>query len=404
MLAPLPSSSRRPAWFLPAFALAYVGGVTAYLPLLSLLLPLKIGAMAGDSRLGVLTASVVAGALAASVANIVFGMLSDRSLARGGGRRRWLAGGVAAMAAAYAGIAAADTAMLVVVAVAVFQVAVNALLAPLLAIMADEVPDAQKGLAGGLLALGAPAASGVGVLLVGADGLGDVARWAIVPLVSAACIVPLLLLRPSAALSMPGDVRTTIPRRNLLIAWTARLLVQVAGTVLSTYLLFYFESVAPSTSPAALAARVARLLLIAALLPLPVALLAGRLSDRTGRRKPVLFSAACVASLGLAGMACAHDWAAGATGFALYTIGSSVFLALHSTFAMQLLPHPQHRGRDLGLLNLTNTLPALIGPLLAWALATPRNFAPLLVVLAALMLGGGAAMLGVRGRRWRRPQ
>ena len=384
--------------FLAAFALAYVGGVTAYLPLLSLLLPLKIGMVAGEARLGVMTASVVAGAAAASLSNIVFGALSDRSRARGGGRRRWLAVGVAATLAAYGGIAAAASPGWIVVAVAMFQVAVNALLAPLLAIMADEVPDAQKGLAGGLLALGAPAASGVGVLLVGAEGLGDIVRWMIVPLVSALCVAPLLLVRLPAAPPAPVRVRTAMSWRNLVTVWTARLLVQVAGTVLATYLLFYFESVVPAVPPAVLAAHVARLLLIASLLPLPVALLAGRLSDRSDRRKPVLCGAAAVAGLGLAGMAGAHDWGTGAVAFALYTTGSSVFLALHATFAMQVLPDPRHRGRDLGLLNLTNTLPALIGPLLAWALATPHDFAPVLLVLAALTFAGGATMLGVRGR------
>ena len=76
-----------------------------------------------------------------------------------------------------------------------------------------------------------------------------------------------------------------------------------------------------------------------------------------------------------------------------------MFLALHAAFAMQLLPTPAHRGRDLGLLNLTNTLPALLGPLLAWMLATPRDFSAVLLVLAALTLAGGLAMLGVRSRR-----
>ena len=71
----------------------------------------------------------------------------------------------------------------------------------------------------------------------------------------------------------------------------------------------------------------------------------------------------------------------------------------NAAFAMQLLPTPAHRGRDLGLLNLTNTLPALLGPLLAWMLATPRDFSAVLLVLAALTLAGGLAMLGVRSRR-----
>jgi len=66
---------------------------------------------------------------------------------------------------------------------------------------------------------------------------------------------------------------------------------------------------------------------------------------------------------------------------------------------MQLLPSPRHRGRDLGLLNLTNTLPGLLGPLLTWALATPTDFRAVMLVLAALTLCGGLIILFARGRR-----
>jgi MFS-type transporter involved in bile tolerance (Atg22 family) len=64
-----------------------------------------------------------------------------------------------------------------------------------------------------------------------------------------------------------------------------------------------------------------------------------------------------------------------------------------------LLPNPRRRGRDLGLLNLANTLPSLLGPLLTWWLATPTDFDAVLIVLAVLTIGGGLAMLAVRGRR-----
>jgi len=78
-------------------------------------------------------------------------------------------------------------------------------------------------------------------------------------------------------------------------------------------------------------------------------------------------------------------------------VGSAVFLALHAGYVMQLLPNPRRHGRDLGLINLTNTLPALIGPMLAWLLATPSNFAGLMMILAALTLGGGIAILAIHG-------
>ncbi|UVO49731.1 MFS transporter [Sphingomonas sp. SUN019] len=396
--APSLAASRRSTAFLLTYALAYAGGVISYLPLLSLLLPLKIERVAGEARIDVLTGSVIAGALAASVSNIVFGILSDRAVARGGGRRRGMAIGIVATAASYIGISLATSPSTVILSVVIFQLAVNALLAPLMAIMADEIPDAQKGVAGGLLALGAPVASGVSALLIGTAMLGDAARFAIVPAAVAACLAPLLLTRAVRA-DEPAIIPERMLHRDLLTAWGARLLVQVAGTVLSLYLLYYFESVAPDIPPDILAPRIGHLLTIAFILPLPIAILLGRLSDRTGRRKPFLLAAAAVAALGIFGMAIADDWTEGAAGFCVYAIGSAVFLALHSAFAMQLLPSPEHRGRDLSLLNLTNTLPALLGPMLAWLLATPRDFDAVMLMLAVLTLGGGVAILAVRGRR-----
>jgi MFS family permease len=188
-------------------------------------------------------------------------------------------------------------------------------------------------------------------------------------------------------------------RRDLLVAAGARTLVQFAGNLLSLYLLYYFESVSSAPAPATLAAEVGRVLTLAYLLPLPIALALGRLSDRIGRRTPILVGAAVLAALGLLGMALAGDRTPGAIGFCAYAVGSQVFVNLHAAFAMQLLPDPAHRGRDLGLFNLANTLPAVAGPCLAWLLAAPHDFAPLMLALAVLTLSGGLAMLMVRGRR-----
>ncbi len=160
MIAPPATPARNSSVaFLLAFALANAGGVIAYQPLLTLLLPLKVEQLAGATRIGLFSATVIAGALAASVSNVLFGWLSDRSLARGGGRRGWVVVGLVLTGCSFATIVLARTPAAIIAAVALFQLAVNALLAPLLAIMADEVPDGQKGVAGGLLAGAVPVAS-----------------------------------------------------------------------------------------------------------------------------------------------------------------------------------------------------------------------------------------------------
>ncbi|WP_440523953.1 MFS transporter [Sphingomonas sp.] len=394
------STGERSTGFLLLYALANAGGIIGFLPLLTLLLPIKIEGLAGDARVSLPTATVVAGSIASSSSNILFGWLSDRSMASGGGRRRWILVGLIGTIVAYAAIALARTPVAIIWSVVLFQAALNAILGPLVAVMADEIPDSQKSTTGGLLSLGYPIASGVLAAVMAAGFLGEGGRLMAVVGAAALCLIPLIATR-AVLLPIADQPRAAVAlhRRDLAVAWVARLLFQVAGVVLQLYLLYYFESIVPDTPKSELATQVGHLLTISFIAPLPIALIFGRLSDRLDRRKPFLVIAAIVTAIGLAGMAAAHGWTVGALAFGLYTIGYSVFLPLQAAFAMQLLPDPRHRGRDLGLLNLTNTLPSLLGPLLTWSLASPRDFTSVMVLLAVLVLCGGLAMLGVRGRR-----
>lgn len=399
MLANEFQSGRRSSYFILLVALANAGGVIGFLPLLTLLLPLKVAEIAGDDRIAVFTTTVIAGALAASASNILFGWLSDRSMARGGGRRMWVAFGLAGLAASFAAVALAATPIQIILAVMLFQTAVNAVLAPMFAVMADEVPDAQKGVAGGLIALGAPLASAVAALMVTIGINGEPARLGFVLIAVLLCILPLLFTPSRIAAAAATPEEAPLLGRDLAIAWASRLLVQIAGNVLWLYLVYYFASIDPHTPTSKSVGPLGQLMTIAYLIPLPIAVLAGRWSDRIGRRKPFLIGFAALAALGLTGLALAHDWNMAAAAFTLYALGSASFLSLHSGFAMQLLPDPQHRGRDLGLINLTNTLPALLGPLLTWALATPRDFDAVMLVLAGLTLLGGLLVPAIRHRR-----
>ncbi|WP_447724080.1 MFS transporter [Sphingomonas koreensis] len=391
--------ARRSLRFILLVALANAGGVIGFLPLLTLLLPVKVAEIAGDDRIAVFTATVIAGAVAASASNILFGWLSDRSVARGGGRRKWIIAGLAGLAASFAAVALAVSPTQIILAVVLFQTALNAVLAPMFAVMADEVPDAQKGVAGGLIALGAPLASAVAASMVAVGVTGEPARLSFVLAAVLLCVVPLLLVPSRVVPVGAAPEETRLLGRDLTIAWTSRLLVQVAGNVLWLYLIYYFASVDPHTPTSKSVGPLGQLMTIAYLIPLPVAVLAGRWSDKVGRRKPFLITFAILATLGLIGLAFARDWHAAAAAFTLYALGSAVFLSLHSGFAMQLLPDPRHRGRDLGLINLTNTLPALLGPLLTWALATPHDFRSVMLVLAGLTLLGGLLVPAIRHRQ-----
>ena len=408
MAAADPSTSagpqRRSLLYLLLYALAYGGVVVAYVPLLSLLLPLKVEEMAMADKVGLLSLTTLCGAVAASLANIAAGMLSDRSVARGRGRRGWVIGGLVATLASFIGLRLCVTPASLVAAVVVFQVALNVMLAPLTAIAAEEVPDAQKGALGGVLGAAYPVGSMAAILVTATPGLTETAQFAIVGLMVTAGLAPFLFfLRPVALTQASVAPRSapagSIGRRNLALVWGARLLVQMAGIILFAFFLFYFESVDHAgavSSSRKLAGRIAWLSGLVTLLTVPLAILVGRASDRIGRRKPFLIAMAGTAVVGLLMMAVFPKWGPAAAGYVMFACGSSVFLALLSAYAMQLLPAPDHRGRDLGILNLANTAPAILGPSLTFAMVTAYGFGPLMLMLAGLTAVAGGLMLLVR--------
>lgn len=212
------STSSLSLGFPVAAALGYAGGVMAYLPLLTLLLPLKVERIADVDRFYLLAAASGAGALTAGAANILFGWLSDRSRygegPRTAGRRRWIAAGLVAMLFSYGGIAQAETPLAVVVAVVAFQAALNAVLAPLMALIAEEGAAAHKGLIGGLFAAGPHAASLLCPLLLRFAPASPGVQLALVGAAVTACLVPLLVGRWSCEDTPPAPSASRTGRRR----------------------------------------------------------------------------------------------------------------------------------------------------------------------------------------------
>ena len=87
----MPESHRTLNRFILLYALAWAGGTIGYVPLLSILLPVQVAGLAGKTA-GVDWLAYIAliGAIAASLAGILFGYLSDITR----NRRGWIVGGL----------------------------------------------------------------------------------------------------------------------------------------------------------------------------------------------------------------------------------------------------------------------------------------------------------------------
>jgi hypothetical protein len=179
--------------------------------------------------------------------------------------------------------------------------------------------------------------------------------------------------------------------------WLARLLMQIAESALFAFLLLYFRSVAPDISEGAIA-RLFGIVLVAAV---PIALVVGRWADRRDQPFGPLPAAAFLARCGLAVLYSAGGLDLAIAGYVLFGLATTVFLSLHSGQMLRVLPSPAHRGRDLGVVNLTNTVPSLIMPWLTLGLAPGFGFSGLFVLLALLAFAS-AAILFLLARNYQR--
>lgn len=395
--------SGRALGFLLLYALAWGGGVIAYVPLLTLILPVKVEAIAPADKVALMSLVTLLGAVVASLVNILVGMASDRSVLKLRGRRPWIAAGLAATLLSYVVMDRATTAAGLVVAIIVFQGALNLMLAPLSATAADEIPDHQKGLVGGLMGAVYTFGALAGMVVTASPAFTGRVQLAITAGLVVVSVGPLLVLSrrrgPIVPASAPMIAAGGRRRRNLARVWIARLLIQISGSILFAYLLFYFETVdrrGLSFGPSDITGQVAWLAGVVTVVLAPLAIATGRLSDAVRSRKPFLVVTAAMVTIGLLTMALLPRWAPAAAGYILFASGVGLFLALQSAYAMQLLITPEHRGRDMGVLNLTNTLPALIAPLLAYAMAGRGDFTALLLALAALSAIATGLVIQVR--------
>lgn len=378
--------------FILLYALAWAGGTIGYVPLLSILLPVQVAGLAGKGG-GVSWLAYIAlvGAIAASLAGILFGYLSDVTR----NRRGWILAGLGLSCLLLPVIGWATSLVGLVLAIIGWQLALNMMLGPLAAWAGDVVPNDRKGLLGGLMAF-APGLGALAGAIVTWPGLaGGQARLLLVALLVAICVVPILLHGAPAADGAPQGGPQAEPgtgtRGVALRMWLARLAVQVAEATLFAYLFFWLLSLDGSVTDN----QTARLFSVIMLVSAPLALLVGRWSDRTDHPIRPLQGCALVSSLGLLGMALAPDLAGAMLAYGLFGLSSAVFLALHSAQTLRILPRADRRGRDLGLFNLANTVPSLVMPWLTMAIVPLAGYPVLFVLLAVLSAAAGLLLRNV---------
>jgi MFS family permease len=402
---PAVAEGRASARFIAIYAIAYA---TLWLALLTpaiISLALRVRQLAPGDATEPTSWILMTGALVALVSNPVFGALSDRTRSRFGRRRPWLVGGVLCGCAALAVIGLAPSINIVLLGWCLAQLAYNAVLAALVAIIPDRVPTAQRGTVVGILGVCMPIGQIGGTYLV--QQLSFNMTWVLVVpgLIGIAGVLLLVLVLPEeprwpaaarAQAPQPAALEVPAPRnhRDFSWAWLSRVLFTTGSCFLQAYQPFLLIEKL-GLDPADVPRLIFRSTLVGAVMVVVWSLIAGRLSDRSGRRLPFVMAGSVIQGLGLWVIAASDSYTMLLLGVALTGMGHGVYEGVDLALVTDVLPdRDQHAAKDLGLLNIANTLPQVIAPLCAPAiLAVSRGDYALLFAVAGAVAVLGAAVL-----------
>ncbi|MBO9627662.1 MAG: MFS transporter, partial [Microbacterium sp.] len=336
------------------------------------------------------------GDLAGIVAGPVAGALSDRAAAGRRRRRPWALGGVWLTALCLVGTGFVSGPWAVGAAWVGVSIGVAVSSAAFTALIADQLPQTQRGAASA--AVGSSQAVGIvlGVGLVVLLGLGIEAGYlllaAIIAVVGTAAA--LLLPDPPAIEALRPEKSGGHPLASLRdrdFAWmlSGRLVANI-GNALGTALFLFFLLHGLNQPNAEAQDNLLLLIVVYTVFVVIASVLTGILSDRTGNRRGLTVAATLVQAASGVVIAIVPTFEATMVAAALMGLGYGAFSTVGLAFAADLLPDEKDHARDLGIVNVTAALGQLIGPVLgAGLVALVGGFWLVFVAAAVLSVVGG---------------
>jgi MFS family permease len=412
---PAAAREKTSARFVAIYALAYAALWLALLTPAIITLALRVRQLVPGNAAEPISRVLMAGAIVALVSNPIFGALSDSTRSRFGRRRPWLVGGVLCGCASLAVIGLAPTVDMVLFGWCAAQLSFNAVLAAMVAIIPDRIPPAQRGTVVGILGVCMPVGQITGTFLVqqlainmtlalvipGIIGVVGVLGLAFVLRREPLAVAP---LAQPAGVELPGDrAEPTGPRdhRDFSWTWLSRVFFTTGSCFLQAYQPFFLLD-ALHFSAADVPRLIFRSTLVQAAMVVIWSLISGRLSDRSGLRKPFVMAGSTIQGLGLWLIACSHSYGMLLFGVGLVGMGHGVYEGVDLALVTDVLPdRARHAAKDLGLLNIANTLPQVIAPLAAPAIlqVSRGDYTLLFAVAGAVAIVGSLFLLPLKNVR-----
>jgi MFS family permease len=394
-------TERVPARWTAALSLASVGLYAGWFGPIQVLLGRQAEALAPGHKEAALGVVVGIGAAVSVVSNPLFGAISDRTVSRFGRRLPWTLLGALGGAASLVLLAFAPSVAMMIVGWCLVQLTLNAMLAALCAAVPDQVPHRQRGMVGGWIGvaqtLGVVAGSALAATVGGVAG-GYLACMVFL-LVT---VVPYLLLRRDTlldpALRPAWDWRAFLrgfwidPRRNPDFgwAWLTRFLMNLGNALPLVYLLYFLQDAVHYPDPAG---GVFVLTATYAATMLATVVVGGIASDRLGRRRIFVLVSGLVVTAATLILAATPTWTGAIVAAAVLGLGFGVYTSVDFALLTEVLPKAVDRGKDLGVINVANSLPQVLAPAIAAPIVTHLGGYPVLYTATAGFALAGAVLV-----------
>jgi MFS family permease len=408
---PLAEPTQRVGWgTIVVLALANLGIWTAFFAPIQFLLPLQVEGLTPDSKETSLSLVLTAGALISLVSNPLAGALSDRTGSRLGRRRPWVLWASVAAVAVLLLLPLAPVVGALALGWALAQLTLNASYAAVTAILPDRVPVGQRGTVSAVVGAAQPLGVVVGAAVValipqtgvevGSDEVGGQGpRYiavAIVLALTAALFVWRMKDTPLDRARIPAlqwgpFIRGfwVDPRQHPDFGWVwfTRFLVVLGNALVTTYLLFFVRDVLgePPTEADRTVAGILTYYIVALLV---FALVVGPLSDRLGRVRVFVMIASFIIATSLVILAFSRDVGMVTVAALVMGAGFGAYTAVDLALISRVLPRPEDRAKDLGVVNIANALPQVLAPVLAGLVVTALRSSGYDVAYQVLYLSG----------------
>ena len=362
----------------------------------------KMQIIVPESKAASLGIVISIGAVVTFIATPVVGVLSDRTTSRFGRRRPWMIIGIVAVAAGATLIAVASSVGVVAIGWCLVTFGLASLQAAIGPVIAEQVPDEQRGKAGALTGVAIQLA-GVAGSLVGALLIGNMLLMFLLPAIILAVLSIAYFLvipdrpavydegtpRPSIGKSLAMLLFNPLKHRDFSLVWVGKLLFQVAMAILSTYQL-YFVMERLGFTPEEAGTQLAAVGGSGILVTTGMAVLGGVISDRLRRRKPFIYAVAALAATGFLLLAFASSLPLYIAGSLFILAAAGIFGSVDLALIADVLPDKEDgAGRWMGIYHTSTsianaTTPVLAAVVLSIGSPTTSNYTVLFFVAAAV--------------------